>query len=120
MILFVTDGFKLAQCTEAKAWVVAYGRAMNKKYHTLMEEIFKQLEDINQQLSRPIKDLDDIRTSMSALMEIRESEIRIDMSLTPIEVCSTFVLLISTTILGIIFIVKSLWYILTTRRNREG
>ena len=88
MMHSVTDGFKLAQCTEAKAWVVAYGRAMNKKYHTLMEDIFKQLEDINQQLSRPIKDLDDIRTVMAALKEIRENEIKIDMSLTPIEVCS--------------------------------
>jgi len=67
--------------------MVAYGRAMNKMYHTSMEEIFKQLEDINQQLSRPIKDLDDIRTAMAALKEIRENEIRIDMSLTPIEVC---------------------------------
>ena len=82
----VTDGFKLALCTEAKAWVVAYGRAMNNKYHTLMEDIFKQLEDINQQLIRPIKDLDDIRTAMAALKEIRENEISIDMSLTPIEV----------------------------------
>lgn len=69
---------------------MAYGRAMNKKYHTLMEEIFKQLEDINQQLSRPIKDLDDIRTAMAALKEIRENEIKIDMSLTPIEVNSSF------------------------------
>lgn len=66
--------------------MVAYGRAMNKKYHTLMEEIFKQLDDISQQLSRPIKDLDDIRSAMAALKEIRENEIRIDMSLTPIEV----------------------------------
>ena len=87
MMHSLTDRFKLAQCTEAKAWVVAYGRAMNKKYHTLMEDIFKQLEDINQQLSRPIKDLHDIRTVMAALKEIRENEIRIDMSLTPIEVC---------------------------------
>ena len=87
MIHPVTDGFKLAQCTEAKAWVVAYGQAMNKKYHTLMEEIFKQLEDINQQLSQPIKDLDDIHTSMAALKEIRENEIRIDTCLTPIKVC---------------------------------
>ena len=55
-----------------------------------MEEIFKQLEDINQQLSRPIKDLDDIRTAMAALKEIRENEIKIDMSLTPIEVSSSF------------------------------
>ena len=51
MMHSLTDVFKLAQCTEAKAWVVAYGRVMNKKYHTLMEDIFKQLEDINQQLS---------------------------------------------------------------------
>jgi len=76
----------MSLCTETKAWQVAYGRAMNKKYQTTMEDIFKQLEDINKQLSRPIKDLDDIRTAMSALKEIRESEIRIDMSLTPIEV----------------------------------
>ena len=35
--------------------------------------------------SRPVKDLDDVRSHMAALTEIRENEIRIDMTITPIE-----------------------------------
>lgn len=44
------------------------------------------MEDIQKKLSRPIKDLDDIRFAMAALKDIRENEIRIDMSIGPIEV----------------------------------
>jgi dynein heavy chain len=62
-----------------------------------MEEIFAFLEDMNKRLSRPIKDLDDIRLAMNALKEIREKEIKIDMCLGPIEV-RTFVCNISTII----------------------
>lgn len=51
-----------------------------------MEEIFTFLEDITKRLSRPIKDLDDIRHAMAALKEIRDKEIMIDMSIGPIEV----------------------------------
>ena len=51
-----------------------------------MEEIFTFLEDITKRLSRPIKDLDDIRLAMAALKEIRDKEIMIDMSIGPIEV----------------------------------
>ena len=32
-----------------------------------------------------MKDLDDVRAHMAGLMEIRESEIRIDMMITPVE-----------------------------------
>ena len=41
-----------------------------------MEEIFTFIENLNKRLSRPIKDLDDVRGSMAALSEIREAEIR--------------------------------------------
>ena len=51
-----------------------------------MEEIFAFLEDMTKRLSRPIKDLDDIRLAMIALKEIREKEIKVDMCLLPIEV----------------------------------
>ncbi len=34
---------------------------------------------------RPVKDLDDVRSHMAALAEIRENETRIDMTITPIE-----------------------------------
>ena len=51
-----------------------------------MEEIFNFIEDLQKRLSRPIKDLDDIRHAMAALKDIRENEIRIDMGIGPIEV----------------------------------
>lgn len=53
-----------------------------------MEEIFTFIEEITKRLSRPIKDLDDIRYAMAALKEIRDREIMIDMSIGPIEVRS--------------------------------
>ena len=43
---------------------------------TDMEEIFAFIDNLNKRLSRPIKDLDDVRGSMAALAEIREAEIR--------------------------------------------
>ena len=51
-----------------------------------MEDIFAFIEDIQKRLSRPIKDLDDIRFAMAALRDLREREIYIDMSIGPIEV----------------------------------
>lgn len=76
----------MAIIAEAKSWKVLFGRRMNAKFNTTMEEILVQIEDISKRLSRPVKDLDDVRTAMAALKEIREEEIRIDMALGPIEV----------------------------------
>ena len=70
---------------------------MNAKFSTTMEEILVQIEDISKRLSRPVKDLDDVRTAMAALKEIREEEIRIDMSLGPIEVSTKHTHTASTT-----------------------
>ncbi len=72
---------------------------MNTKYQTLMEEVSGCLEDWIKKLSRPLNDLDDIRGVMAALKEIRENEIRIDMSLEPIEVCTVTVQHASSTTL---------------------
>ena len=77
---------KLALCTEIRSWIHLYGRNANMKYRTQMEEIFAFIDDLNKRLSRPIKDLDDIRLAMNALKEIRENEIKIDMNISPIEV----------------------------------
>jgi len=81
---------------EAKAWKVIYGRNMNTKYQGLMEKILEQIDDLSKRLSRPIKDLDDVRQAMAALKDLRENEIHIDSSLGPIEVptaCPTLYLL---------------------------
>lgn len=59
---------------------------MNTKYLSLMEKIMEQIEDLSKRLSRPIKDLDDVRQAMASLREIRDNEIYIDSSLGPVEV----------------------------------
>lgn len=41
-----------------------------------MDRIFSFIDNMAKRLSRPIKDLDDVRGSMAALMEIREAEIK--------------------------------------------
>lgn len=46
----------------------------------------EMIEDYTKRLSRPIKDLDDVRQAMASLKEVRENEIFIDSSLDPIEV----------------------------------
>jgi len=51
-----------------------------------MNVIIAFIDDMVKRFSRPIRDLDDVRFTMKALKELREEEIRIDMSLGPIEV----------------------------------
>lgn len=55
-----------------------------------MEEIFAFIDDVTKRMSRPVKDLDDIRIVMGSLREIRERQIDIDMMITPIEVGEKF------------------------------
>ena len=67
--------------TEAKNWKLAFCEALNEKCAHDMDEI---LEFINQQmkkLSCPVKDLDDVRCQMASLAEIRQAEIKIDMTI---------------------------------------
>ena len=52
-----------------------------------MHEVLEFAEDLMKRLHRPVKDLDDIRYAIAALKELRAEEIRIDMSIDPIEVC---------------------------------
>lgn len=85
-ICLSSEELKITLCAEAKGWRVAYGHTMSEKYQTVMEEVFGSIDDWSKRLSRPLKDLDDIRSVMATLKEIRENEIRIDMSLEPIEV----------------------------------
>ena len=84
-LLFTADPLKLALITEVKNWKVAYGKHLNSKCAKEMDEILDFFDNMEKRLSRPIKDLDDIRGAMAALNEIRESEIKIDMTISPIE-----------------------------------
>ena len=83
--LSFSEQLKFGLLTETKGWRLHYGKACNHKYHNEMESTFTFIDDIGKRLSRPIKDLDDIRIAMAALKEIREKEIKTDMSIGPIE-----------------------------------
>ncbi|XP_039610081.1 dynein heavy chain 5, axonemal-like [Polypterus senegalus] len=80
-----TDSLKLALTQECLQWKKAFGVCLNKKAASEMEEIYTFIDTLSKRLHRPVSDLDDVRDAMAALKEIREAEIRIDMTIGPIE-----------------------------------
>ncbi|CAF0880138.1 unnamed protein product [Rotaria sordida] len=80
-----TEHLKFALNQEVRDWIVRYGQACNAKYRKEMNEVSTFIEDIEKRLSRPINDLEDIRLIMIAIKDLRDNEIRIDMSIAPIE-----------------------------------
>jgi dynein heavy chain len=84
-IIYMTDSLKRALLQEIANWKLAYGKELNNKAASDMKNLLDLVEDIQKRLSRPCKDLDDIRLHMSALNQIKEKEIEIDRTITPIE-----------------------------------
>ncbi|XP_052807224.1 dynein axonemal heavy chain 5-like isoform X2 [Mya arenaria] len=84
-VTFMSDPLKLALITEARNWKLAFSKALNDKCAQDMDEILDFTDNQMKKLSRPVKDLDDIRSQMASLAEIREASIRIDMTIQPIE-----------------------------------
>lgn len=80
-----TESLKIALIQECRSRQRTFGLALNKKSATDMDEIYSFIENVSKRLSRPIHDLDDVREAMEALKEIRENEIKIDMTVGPIE-----------------------------------
>ncbi|CAF3386329.1 unnamed protein product [Rotaria sp. Silwood1] len=90
-IVFYTDNLKRGLKTEINNWKMAYAKALNEKSSQDMQMVFDKIDDIQKRLTRPCKDLDDVRTHMGALAEIRQNEILIDQTITPVE--ETYVML---------------------------
>jgi len=84
-IVFNTENLKRGLKTEINNWKMAYAKALNEKSSQDMQMVFDKIEDIQKRLTRPCKDLDDVRTHMGALAEIRQNEILIDQTITPVE-----------------------------------
>jgi dynein heavy chain len=84
-IIYVTDNLKRSLFQEIGNWKLAYGKEMNDKAASDMRQLLEMIEEIQKRLSRPCKDLDDIRAHMAALNQIKEKEIEIDRTITPIE-----------------------------------
>lgn len=84
-IILLLEHLKFALNQEIRDWIVLYGQSCNNKYQKQMDEVLKFIENIEKRLSREIKDLEDIRLIMMAVIELRENEIYFDMNITPIE-----------------------------------
>lgn len=84
-IIYITDNLKRSLLQEISNWKLAYGKAMNDKAASDMRQLLEMIDEIQKRLSRPCKDLDDIRAHMAALNQIKEKEIEIDRTIAPIE-----------------------------------
>lgn len=84
-IIYITDNLKRSLLQEISNWKLAYGKAMNDKAASDMKNLLDMIDELHKKLSRPCKDLDDIRAHMAALNQIKEKEIEIDRTITPIE-----------------------------------
>jgi len=87
---------KLAFRVEIKEFKLLFGKELNSNYRKKLDDILEFVEDYSKRLSRPIRDLEDVRQAMNALAVIRENQIHIDMSLGPIEVRHIDIVLAST------------------------
>ncbi|VDK83968.1 unnamed protein product [Dibothriocephalus latus] len=70
---------------ECQNWRQAIGRAVNKKCAIEMQELGTRMDGLMKRLLRPVKDLDDVRSQMATLAELRENELNIERSIQPIE-----------------------------------
>lgn len=86
----IADQLKLALTAETKAWKSCYSNHCNATYRVRMNETRTLINILTKQLSRSVKDLDDVRSMMMTLKELRKKEISIDMGITPIEVFHIF------------------------------
>ncbi|NXT68932.1 DYH5 protein, partial [Chaetops frenatus] len=80
-----TESLKIALIQECRSRKRTFGLALNKKAATDVGEIYSFIENVSKRLSRPIHDLEDVREAMEALKEIRENEIKIDVTVGHIE-----------------------------------
>lgn len=86
LFLSSPEPMKLALSVEAKAWKLLLCRYLNEEYKKKMSDMIAFINEYLKKLSRPIRDLDDVRFAMEALSCIRDNEIQMDMTLGPIEV----------------------------------
>jgi dynein heavy chain len=84
-IALMTEMIKQDFTNEILTWKSNFGLACNQKYKKEIIEISMFIDEVYKKLQREIRDLDDIRHSMAALKLLRENDIRIDMTIIPIE-----------------------------------
>ncbi|ESN95631.1 hypothetical protein HELRODRAFT_124986, partial [Helobdella robusta] len=90
---FITVGPFLLDSSQLKKTVINYiqqwkagiCQKLNEKYHILLNNMLIFIDEQSQSLSRPLRDLEDIRLLMISLDSILERQIEMDMNIIPIE-----------------------------------
>ncbi|CAH8603615.1 unnamed protein product [Dicrocoelium dendriticum] len=80
-----TSQLKDSLLAEIKEWKLQYGRECSRFYGKQMRDIIGLMEKYEKPLTRPVKDLDDIRIIMKVLRELREVEVDVELRMGPIE-----------------------------------
>ncbi|XP_043198855.1 dynein axonemal heavy chain 8-like [Amphibalanus amphitrite] len=80
-----TELLKVSLTVEIEAWLRAYASRLHQEYSVKLDDVAEFFKENSHQLSKPIKDLDDVRNAMECLKTVRDRQIEIDMLLGPVE-----------------------------------
>lgn len=80
-----TKNMKYSLISAAGSWKTRYSANLHDAARQELEKMNEYIKKTNKQLSRDISDLEDVRTVMGTLKEIRDREAEIDLQFGPIE-----------------------------------
>ena len=84
-ILLQSEPLKDSLMKECATWKAIYAKSLNEKVRTEMNDLIEFINEMSKRLGRNIADLDDVRNAMGALAKMREAEIKVDMTIGPVE-----------------------------------
>lgn len=74
--LFILDKAISSFVEESKKWKLILGKLLGANYKKQLDEMVDFIADMENILSKPIKDLDDVRMAMNCLEKIRDNFIQ--------------------------------------------
>ena len=84
-ITLKSEPLRMALKAECDNWKNVYATRLNQRVKSDMTELIEFINDMSKKLNRQITDLDDVRSAMAALAKMREAEIKVDMTIGPVE-----------------------------------
>ncbi|XP_068204591.1 dynein axonemal heavy chain 5-like [Palaemon carinicauda] len=85
--LINNENLKKSLVIEASLWVEKYCEILKTTHLKEMERLFAQISEFSRRLERPLKDLDDIKSTIDILRKTRDLELDMDDAIDPIEEC---------------------------------
>lgn len=74
-VVIYMDAAYAAIIEHSKLWKVILGTKLMASYKAQLDEMVAFIKEMEMILSRPLRDLDDVRVAMSCLDKVREREI---------------------------------------------